>query len=136
SNFYFRRPCPGFHPQVYLHENAGRYDSKTVNPLAHFIRSDRPAGPWCHDVITPADLDDVRIVQKMPLRVAIHGHFHYPELANDFLEKLAVNLTKCDLLLSTSDENKAKQLHRATKSYDRGRVLIRVLPNRGRDIGA
>ena len=136
SNFYFRRPCPGFHPQIYLHENAGRYDSKTVNPLAHFIRSGRPAGPWCHDIITPADLDDDRVVQKMPLRVAIHGHFHYPELANDFLEKLAVNLAKCDLLLSTSDENKAKQLHRATKAYDRGRILIRVLPNRGRDIGA
>jgi glycosyltransferase involved in cell wall biosynthesis len=136
SNFYFRRPCPGFHPQIYVHENAGRYDSKAINPLAHFIRSNKPAGPWCHDVITPANLDEDRLGKMEPLRVAIHGHFYYPELAHDFLEKLKVNATKCDLLLSTNNENKANQLRQATKQYNRGQVLIRVLPNRGRDIGA
>jgi len=31
SNFYFRRPCPGFHPQIYLHENANQYDVTVVN---------------------------------------------------------------------------------------------------------
>ena len=136
SNFYFRRPCPGFHPQIYVHENAGRYDSKTINPLAHFIRSGKPPGPWRHDVITPTELDEGHLALKRPVCVAIHGHFYYPELVYDFLEKLTVNLAKCDLLLSTSDEHKAKQLQLATKAYDRGRVLIRVLPNRGRDIGA
>lgn len=134
--FYLRRPCPGFHPQIYIHENAGNYDTKSINPLAHFIRSGKPTGPWLHDVIASTEADEGKPALTNLLRVALHGHFYYPELVHDFLEKLAVNSVECDLLLSTSDERKARQLDLATKSYTRGRVLIRVLPNRGRDIGA
>jgi hypothetical protein len=53
ADFYFRRPCAGFHPQIYAHENASRYPAAFVNPLSHFIRSGKPQGPWRHDVITP-----------------------------------------------------------------------------------
>ena len=53
SNGLFRRPCVGFHPQIYAHENRDRYDASCVNPLAHFIRSGRPEGAWCHEVIVP-----------------------------------------------------------------------------------
>ena len=70
------------------------------------------------------------------MRVALHGHFYYPELASDLLEKLVVNRTRCDLFLSTSDEAKADILRRATNRYVCGKVTIRIVPNRGRDIGA
>ena len=69
------------------------------------------------------------------LRMAIQAHFHYPELIGDFLNKIAANEAHCDLLLSTNDEAKAEVLRAATASFDRGRVEIRVVPNRGRDIG-
>jgi lipopolysaccharide biosynthesis protein len=48
----------------------------------------------------------------------------------------AANGSRCDLLLSTDDGAKARILRKARSQYARGEVLIRVVPNRGRDIGA
>ena len=135
ANFFFRRPCAGFHPQIYARENAAQFDVRAVNSLAHFIRSGRPDGPWRHDVITPGNLEKNSTVGKN-FRTAIHGHFYYPELIADFISKLTVNSTKCDLLLSTNNERKAAILREVTQSYDRGDVVVRIFPNRGRDIGA
>ena len=134
-NFYYRRPAPGFHPQIYAHENSHKYDVSVVNPLAEFIRNGKPNGPWRHDVITPSLVDE-HIRKKLNIRTAIHGHFHYPELVEDFLRKIAINQSRCDLLLSTTDEVKAERLGALTRSYERGKVTIRLVPNRGRDIGA
>ena len=53
SHFYYRRPSPGFHPHVYAFENKDRYDAALINPLAHFIRSGKPEGPWKSEVISP-----------------------------------------------------------------------------------
>jgi hypothetical protein len=135
TNFFLRRPCTGFHPQIYAYENAGRYDTATINPLAHLIRSRVPDGPWRHEVITPR----VHVRLSPPaaeLRTAIHGHFFYPELAADFLQSLACNRTSCDVWLTTDDEAKAAMLREAARGYERGDVAVRVVPNRGRDIGA
>ncbi len=134
TNFSLRRPCPGFHPKIYEFAHAGQYDTKTVNPLAHFIRSGRPSGPWRHDVITPADLPN-GAPQATKLRTVIHGHFYYPELISDFTDKLAINAAQCDLLLSTNNQSNADRLQDATRHYDRGAVTIRIFPNRGRDVG-
>jgi len=137
ANFIFRRPSAGFHPQIYVHENAKNYDAKTVNPLAHFIRAGKPPGPWRHDVIRPFTPDtDAAPTGGKAVSAAIHGHFYYPELLADFLDKLAVNDRRCDLLLSTDDETKAQELRRTAAGYTRGGVVIRIVPNRGRDIGA
>ena len=133
DDYGLRRPCPGFHPQVYAHAHAGSGDTAAVNPLAHFIRGGKPDGPWRHDVITPAG--PAAASPELPA-AALHAHFHYPELAQDFVEKLAANDARCDLLLSTDDNAKARTLRNATASYRRGHVDVRVFPNRGRDIGA
>lgn len=135
TNFYYRRPCPGFHPQIYAHENSNFYDIATVNPLAHFIRSGKPQGPWCHEVIMPSIAEGSVAPGGSRLRLALHGHFFYVDLFDDCLQKLKLNSTRCDLFLSTSDNAKAGQLRVAAASYDRGEVIIRVVPNRGRDIG-
>ena len=134
-NFYYRRPAPGFHPQVYAHENSGEYDVAMVNSLANFIRNGKPDGPWRHEVISPSVLDSATTPDST-LRTAIHAHFYYPELTADFLSKLVSNRSRCDLLLSTTDKAKAKTLGALTRSYDGGTVTIRVVANRGRDIGA
>jgi glycosyltransferase involved in cell wall biosynthesis len=135
DDYAFRRPCPGFHPQIYAQAHAGNYDTRTVNPLAHFIRSGKPNGAWLHDVITPASPAALPPASQIP-PAALHAHFHYPELAENFVQKLAANSVRCDLLLSTDENGKAKLLRRATAHYRRGEVDVRVLPNRGRDIGA
>src|SRR5262249_14099273 len=67
---------------------------------------------------------------------ALHAHFHYPELAEDFFRKLDANQARCDLLLTTDERRKARMLRKAAARYRRGDVHVRVVPNRGRDIGA
>jgi glycosyltransferase involved in cell wall biosynthesis len=131
---FVRRPCPGFHPHIYAHAHAGTYDATAINPLAHFIRSGKPEGPWRHDVILPTSPRPA--LHGAPPSAALHAHFHYPDVAEDFVRKLAINESRCDLLLSTDESGKARILRAATAQYRRGEVHIRVLPNRGRDIGA
>jgi glycosyltransferase involved in cell wall biosynthesis len=133
-NFYYRRPTPGFHPQIYAHECGDQFDPAVVNPLAHFLRAGKPRGPWRHEVIVPAPWQQAAPVAAGQ-RIALHGHFFYPELAADCLQRLAANTSPCDLLLSTDDERKAEVLRATTQGYG-GEVVIRVVPNRGRDIGA
>lgn len=130
QNPSFRRPCAGFHPQIYALENAGRCGPH-VNPFADYIRNGKPDGPWGHDVIVPSAQ-----ASTGSLRICLHGHFHYPKLFADLVDKLAANSSHCDLLLSTGSEAGAEILRNAASAYDRGEVVIRIVPNRGRDIGA
>ena len=132
-NFYYRRPCSGFHPQIYAHENRDRYDTARVNPLARFIRDGKPA----RAVDPSGDRSGCRnLGGAAGLKVALHVHFHYPELCAELLEMLAWNCTPCDLLLTTNTRRKMWALKRATASYKGGSVNITMVPNRGRDIGA
>lgn len=134
SNFYFRRPCPGFHPQIYVYENAGRLDTTAVNPLADYIRAGKPSGPWRHDVITPSS--SKVSFEPHSFRTAIHVHFFYPELYADLISKIDTNSAPCDLLISTSSDANSRLLRRSTSAFSRGSVIIKTVPNRGRDIGA
>jgi hypothetical protein len=134
ANALFRRPCAGFHPQIYAHEHRDRYDVSAVNPLAHFIRSGRPPGSWWHEVLEPHTLDASSLTAQQ-LRVALHGHFFYPELAADLLLRLSTNRTRCDLLLTTDSTCKAALLENLAGRYDGGRVLVQIVPNHGRDLG-
>jgi len=135
AGLVLRRPCPGFHPQIYAHAHAGTYDTTVVNPLAHFIRSGRPDGPWRHDVITPVSAPRAPEQDNVP-PAALHAHFHYPELAHDVVRRIATRGARCDLLLSTDEVGKVEVLRAAASGYGRGEVKIRMVPNRGRDIGA
>jgi hypothetical protein len=134
AHHFLGRPCAGFHPQIYAYEHIGRYDTAAINPLAHFIRSGKPDGPWIHDVITPASPRRTSRSGTEP-RVALHAHFFYPELVKDFVRKIACCQSRCDLLLSTDNHAKASMLREGVEEYESGKVLIRVVPNRGRDVG-
>jgi glycosyltransferase involved in cell wall biosynthesis len=129
----FRRPCPGFNPKTYAHFHP-ELAQAGVNPLADFIRKARPEGPWCHAVVRP-DRSEAPRDSSRNLRVALHAHFFYPELIEDFLRRIAVNRSRCDLLLSTNEESKAARLRTATQNFSKGSVEIRVVPNKGRNFG-
>jgi glycosyltransferase involved in cell wall biosynthesis len=134
TNRLFRRPCAGFHPQIYAHERGALYDATTTNPLADFIRCGKPEGPWTTELITLAPAHET--APAADLRVGLHAHFFYPELADDFMRKLGANQGRCDLLLSTDSEAKARILRQSAAGHERGEIVIRVVPNRGRDLGA
>lgn len=131
SGYFVRRPLEGFHPLIYAEDNAAYDETTGEDPLAHYLRSGSPRGRWLHQTITP---------QANPpsapshLRVAMHGHFHYPELLPEFLGRLSRNRVPCDLFLTTSSEERRLQLQRSLEEFGmRGTVM--VVPNKGRDIG-
>src|SRR5205085_415942 len=69
--FFLRKPYPGFHPGIYL-EQCGirKLDS---NPLAHYMRSGSPAGPWDYEILFPPEnsLPDESVE---PVSAALHVH--------------------------------------------------------------
>jgi glycosyltransferase involved in cell wall biosynthesis len=132
--FHYRRPSPGFHPHLYAFENRDRYDAALINPFAHFIRSGKPDGPWKSEIILPDH--QAREIGTQGMRVGMHVHFHYPELLPELLALLAANRSRCDLLLTTNNARKARELAKETARYQGGDVQIMTIPNRGRDIGA
>src|SRR5258708_39146405 len=105
SHLLMRRPIEGFHPMVYASDNPAFDEASGEDPFAHYIRSGFPAGRWKHDVIRP-----VANEPASARRVAVHGHFHYPELLGDFIARLRRNRTSCDLLLTTTSEDRAQAI--------------------------
>lgn len=125
----FRRGCPGFHPTLYALAHRAACVEGDRDPLAHWIEAGRPAGPWARAVHAP-----LAAPTEAGLRVALHGHFHYPELLEDLLTRLRANKTPVDLFLTTDTEAKAAVLAKLVAAYP-GASRIEITPNRGRDIG-
>ena len=131
SNPHFRRPCAGFHPQVYAQAHPDACVGGNANPLAHWLRAGRPSGPWSRQVFSPLD---TLSRAPAPVRVALHAHFYHVLSARDLAARLGGNHTRCDLFLSTDASAKAEHLRTAFAGHG-DTVRIRVMPNRGRDIG-
>lgn len=73
-------------------------------------------------------------VELTGLRVALHGHYHYTDIAGELFEALAVNRHRIDLYLSTDNMAKAEELSALAGRHGMS-ADIRVLPNKGRDLG-
>ena len=127
-----RRPAIGFNPLIYAADVPG-FDEIALDPLADFIRRGRPRGRWTHDAITIRATTPAR---RSRLKVAIHGHFYYEELFPDFLAKLGRNASEIDLFITTSTLAKADVIKAAAMPPNVVLFDVRVVPNRGRDIGA
>jgi glycosyltransferase involved in cell wall biosynthesis len=131
SNPQFRRPCAGFHPQAYAQAHPDPCINGGENPLAHWLRGGRPHGRWSRQVFSPLD---ALPHASAAVRVALHAHFYYVPNARDLAVRLASNDTRCDLFLSTDTSAKATDL-RSVFARHNGCVEIKIVPNRGRDIG-
>jgi hypothetical protein len=130
SQIYTRKPAPGFYPHLYVkHHDLTR---KQVNPFVHFIQAGRPAGPWQEPVI---NISDEAVYSDKNMRVAVHIHAFYPNLLGDIISRLAINKTKCDLFISVTSDSAAKEVRNSLAAYNGGSCDVRIVPNRGRDIG-
>ena len=109
SNPQFRRPCAGFHPQVYAQAHPDACLDGGENPLAHWLRAGRPNGRWSRRVFTAFDAPR----ESASVRLALHAHFYYVLHAGELAERLARNVTRCDLFLSTDTNSKAAHLRTA-----------------------
>jgi len=131
-NRNFRRPCAGFHPQIYATVHNDACGEGGANPLAHWLRCGKPRGRWSRQVFSP--LNGTTTDTSSVIRAALHAHFYYVLGAHDLAARLAANKTVCDLFLSTDTEGKGEHLRHIFAGY-RGRIDVRVVPNRGRDLG-
>ncbi|MCJ8142810.1 glycosyltransferase [Ancylobacter sp. A5.8] len=125
----FRRARAGFHPTVYAQAHPEACIDEARDPLAHWVEAGQPVGPWSRRVLLPRPR-----AGAAASTIALHGHFHYPELIDDFLYRLSCNDTTADLFITTDSPEKAAELAIALAGY-RGRWDVRLCPNRGRDIG-
>jgi glycosyltransferase involved in cell wall biosynthesis len=139
SGVYTRRPLAGFNPLTYALHSPTYNRREGQDPLAHYLRAGRPQGPWVHPVIRVEGPENTARRPAMPesetLRVVLHGHFHYTDYVGDFMRALAANMQLCRLILTTDSAEKAAEI-RATLREGGTEADIRVVPNRGRDIGA
>jgi glycosyltransferase involved in cell wall biosynthesis/predicted nucleic acid-binding Zn-ribbon protein len=130
-----RRPLEGFHPLLYAEACTTFDEAAGEDPLVHYVRTGRPGGPWKHQIIRgSATKTTAEGILPNDLRVVIHGHFHYPELLEDFIIRLRCNRTKPDLVLTTTSPENAEVLQSILDQMDVTRATIDVTPNRGRDI--
>jgi lipopolysaccharide biosynthesis protein len=69
------------------------------------------------------------------LRIAAACHMFHPDLAAEFYAALANIPGRLDVLLTTDTEDKRAALAASFAGWDKGTLEVRVVPNRGRDIG-
>jgi Glycosyl transferases group 1/Rhamnan synthesis protein F len=112
----FRRPCAGFHPLAYAQAHAKECIDGGREPFAHWLSRGRPDGPWSHRVFTPSALDTTE-GQAKTMRIALHGHFYYPDLATDLRRRLARNAACAYLFLTTDTAAKAQKLRNVFDGY-------------------
>ena len=128
---FLRRPLEGFNPLIYASESPDFDPQRLEDPLAHFARSGRPSGRWTHRVITPSANNAAPVSR---LKIAVHGHFHYPELLPDFIRRLNQNKNSFDLFLTTTSRSKADEIARIVARSGLENVEIAAGGNRGRDL--
>ena len=123
-----RKAVPGFHPGIYAERN----DTKGRDPLAHYLDSGQPPGPWRFDVIRNASKVP-RVEQS--LRIGLHLHLHYQEMAQEIFDRLQGINSRIDLLVSVTSAPAAEAVQHIFSGYSRGTIDVQVFDNRGRDIG-
>lgn len=125
-----RKPFPGFHPGIYLERHGVK--NKGTEPLADYLRSGSPDGPWRQSVIRDTDLLELN---SRNARVALHLHVFYPDLLPAMLERINQNVIRPDLFISVGTGLSAEDVAKQLINYTGKIVAIEVVPNRGRDIG-
>lgn len=129
SDTELRKPFAGFHPGIY--DSVHGVIPSGRNALADFIDNGRPNGPWLSKLIQPSPSDIV----DSSFRIALHIHAFYPEIFADIYQRLEGQNLQLDLLISAPSDDVAEYIRQVLRGYESGAIDIRVVPNRGRDIG-
>jgi lipopolysaccharide biosynthesis protein len=126
-----RKPFPGFHPGIY--QDLGIRSKSESNPLFEFLRAGKPSGLWLCNLIKP-DTHQAN-TRTLSLRAALHIHVYFIDLFPDILNHLVGQNISLDLMISVPNLLVAKEIKALTHSYLNGKIFIKIVPNRGRDIG-
>lgn len=127
-----RKLFPGFDPVIY--ESVHGVAQPLVDPLADYIRSGRPEGPWDIEVISDKS-GEVEPSALEAVNICLHLHVYYLDLLPQIMSHLMANIVKPDLMVSVTSEESKRQVLAMLATYSGKVVAVRVVPNRGRDIG-
>lgn len=128
-----RRPEPGFHPAMFWRHLA-KQGMPTRDAYAEFVRQGRPAGPWLTRIIR--ETDPARPMDgpgRLP--VALHIHAYYEEQVPSLLRALNQNKTQPDLYVSVPGTRVMRIVEGQLQNYPGTVSELKVVQNRGRDIG-
>ena len=121
-----RKPCPGFNPAIYAERNQL---PPFCEPLGHYVAQGKPTGPWQQRTIKNAS-----VVVAADAPVALHIHAYYVDMLPELLQRLESNQSRPDLFISVRDQADADIAAHLLADYT-AKVDVRIVPNRGRDIG-
>lgn len=131
SPFILRKPFPGFNQAIYTEYN----NLYNESPLAHFIKNDLPNGPWLSRVIQPnvnqVEYNQTQVTKK---KIALHIHLYYEDMVMDLASRLRDCRFQLDLFVSVRNRS-GYDTAMQTFSQFNGNLTVRMMPNRGRDIG-
>lgn len=153
-----RRPARDFDPHFYLRQY-GEKVGKT-EPFVHYLTIGRAIGfrgaeldfHYSQQLVYPngvvpsrRPLNHEDYALAIPLqtelrtfgfkKVAAIVHAYYPELIGEILEKLEDCPCAIDVFVSTDTEVKKAAIIAAGRTFGRGKIDVRIVPNRGRDVG-
>jgi hypothetical protein len=119
----------GYNNKMY----AEAHDLDTSAAIVNFIDSGFPRGEWFLPAITPYSKSGPA---PKTMRVAIQWHAYYPEMVEGVAKVLEVACIKPDLLISVTSQEAADRVDSTLSGKKLGKFRIKVIPNRGRDLGA
>jgi hypothetical protein len=129
TNLHRRKPFAGFHPGIYR----DCHPALSEDPFAHFLRADKPSGPWSARVISNGA--SKKVPKSFLDRCALHVHLHFTELAGDIFRRLSTSDAVVDLFITTTSNDNKDILENTLKGYSLPVRGLEVVPNCGRDIG-
>jgi Rhamnan synthesis protein F len=124
--FPVKRMLRGFDDRAYRIANIS--EGSSAAPALHYLLAGKPTGSWNYKIIRPS------IVGKSKLRVALHIHIHYLETLNGILEAITTNQTRPKIVITTTAGSNRSFIERLLRAKNLT-AEIRLVPNRGRDIG-
>ncbi len=124
-----RKACSGFNPGIYAEVCQLTYG----DPLAHFICSGQPTGPWSTKTISPGLLRSF-MRHRSRLKAALHLHLFYPDMSDELVRRIKVSISSPDLFISVPTHHDLEAASRKFALFTDRKVEIRVVPNVGRDI--
>jgi len=130
TGLHRRKPFPGFHPGVYADHHPGI----SGDPLAHFVESGKPAGPWLTEVIRPGVNVVTGSASSYP-KAALHIHLHYTDVAGGIFSRLQTSGIKPDLFITVTSEEGRREVEALLDGAGLKSTMLKTVPNRGRDIG-